>query len=66
MIFSLVLYLTVVQAHFALSSDTALQRQGKSMKIDYKGDFNIYLKHLVTGQSKNKLSIQKIFNIWNN
>jgi len=54
-----------VQAHFALSSDVALQRQGKSTKIDYEGDFNIYLKYLITGQSENKPSIWKIFNIWN-
>jgi len=54
-----------VQARFSLSSDVALQRQGKSTKIDYEGDFNIYLKYLITGQSENKPSVQKIFNIWN-
>ena len=40
----------------------ALQQQGKSTKIDYEGDFNIYLKYLITGQSENKPSVQKIFN----
>jgi len=36
------------------------------MKINYKGDFNIYLKYLISGQSTNKLSVQKIFDICNN
>jgi len=54
-----------VQVCFALSSNVALQQQGKSTKIDYEGDFNIYLKYLITGQSENKPSVQKIFNIWN-
>src|SRR5882672_3115523 len=65
MIFSLLLDLTAMQARFALSSNVALQQQGKSTKIDYKGDFNIYLRYLITGQSENKLSIHKIFDIWN-
>src|SRR5467141_302797 len=65
MIFGLLLDLTAVQVHFALSSDVALQRQGKSTKIDYEGDLNIYLRYLITGQSENKLSIHKIFDIWN-
>ena len=65
MIFSLLLDLTVVQVCFALLSDVALQKQGKSTKIDYEGDFNIYLRYLITGQSENKPSIHKIFDIWN-
>jgi len=65
MIFGLLLDLTAVQVCFSLSSDVALQRQGKSTKIDYEGDFNIYLRYLITGQSENKPSIHKIFDIWN-
>jgi len=66
MVFSSLLELTYSQVCFALSGNAALQRQGKSTKIDYEGDFNVYLKYLVTGQSDNKPSIHKIFNIWNN
>src|SRR5467141_888221 len=36
------------------------------MKINYKGDFNINLKYLISGQSTNKPSVQKIFKICNN
>ena len=43
-----------------------LQQQGKSTKIDYEGDFNVYLKFLITGQSENKLSVRNIFKLWNN
>ncbi|KAF8577040.1 hypothetical protein K439DRAFT_1622387 [Ramaria rubella] len=39
-------------ACFALSNDSALQRQGSSSKIDYEADFNIYLK--ITGNWSRK------------
>jgi len=56
MVFSILLELTSSQVLFALSGDAALQQQGKSTKIDYEGDLNVYLKYLITGQSDNKPS----------
>ncbi|KAF8577041.1 hypothetical protein K439DRAFT_1622388 [Ramaria rubella] len=52
------------QACFALSNDSALQRQGSSSKIDYEADFNIYLKYLISGLPDNRQLVKKIFHTW--
>ena len=53
------------QAHFALSNDAALQRQGSAIKIDYEADYYLYLKYLVKGHWENKSSVKLLFRTWN-
>ncbi|KAF8523995.1 hypothetical protein JB92DRAFT_2827153 [Gautieria morchelliformis] len=52
-------------ARFALSHDGAFQCQGAATKINYEGDFNIYLRYLVSGCEENKRSVKRILRIWN-
>jgi|SRR5882724_3379430 len=40
---------------FSLSSDVELLQQGKSTKINYEGNFNIYLKYLITVNPRTNL-----------
>ncbi|KAF8474569.1 hypothetical protein JB92DRAFT_2838244 [Gautieria morchelliformis] len=39
--------------------------QGAATKIDYEGDFNIYLRYLISGREENKRSVKQILRIWN-
>ncbi|KAF8525392.1 hypothetical protein JB92DRAFT_3108918 [Gautieria morchelliformis] len=55
---------SAILAHFALSKDTALQRQGATTKINYEADFHTYLLYLTVAREEQKRSILTIFQKW--
>ncbi|KAF8517223.1 hypothetical protein JB92DRAFT_2829077 [Gautieria morchelliformis] len=56
---------SAILARFALSKDTALQRQGATTKIDYEANFHTYLRYLTISHEKPKRSVLTIFQKWN-
>ncbi|KAF8582472.1 hypothetical protein K439DRAFT_1282426, partial [Ramaria rubella] len=57
---------SAIFACFALSNDLSFQHQGSASGIDYKADFNTYLKYLISSRTQNRHSVKQIFSIWNN
>ncbi|KAF8516870.1 hypothetical protein JB92DRAFT_2544554, partial [Gautieria morchelliformis] len=52
---------SAILARFALSKDTALQRQGATMKINYEANFHTYLQYLSVAREERKRSVLTIF-----
>ncbi|KII85170.1 hypothetical protein PLICRDRAFT_178915 [Plicaturopsis crispa FD-325 SS-3] len=54
-----------VVARWAISADDCLQEKGKQTGIDWRADFETYLKYLLDGLNNDKTSVKNIFREWN-